>query len=146
MRRLSLGAAGAALAILLPAAAQAATGVTTSGVNMRAGPDTAYPVVTTVPAGAPVQIYGCLADRSWCDTLWVGQRGWVSASYLNVTWRGAPAPVVTYAPKVAVPVVTYNQATYWNAYYAGRPWYRTRQVYVGPNHQCFRGPRAVACR
>jgi len=134
MRSLSIAAAAAALAIVLPAAAQAATAIATSGVNMRAGPSTADPVVTTIPAGAPVQVYGCLADRSWCDTLWVGQRGWVSAAYLNVAWRAAP------------PVVVYDRTAYWNRYYVGRPWYAQRRVVVGPNHQCFRGPRVVACR
>ena len=49
--------AGLALigAAVLPGAANAAdNGFTTGNVNMRGGPNTYYPIITTVPYGAPV--------------------------------------------------------------------------------------------
>jgi hypothetical protein len=108
--------------------------VTTGNLNMRAGPDTTYPVVTTIPAGAPVQVFGCVNGRSWCDALWVGQRGWVSSAWLDATvWRTAP-------------IVRWNKAAYWNQYYVGRPWFATPRTFMGPNHRCFRGPFVTACR
>jgi uncharacterized protein YraI len=127
--------------------AHAAAGYTTGNVNMRAGPDTSFPVVATVPAGAPVQIFGCVKGWSWCDTLWAGSRGWVSGAYLNAAWQGATVPFVAYAPRLGVPVVAYNPNVYYQRYYVGRPWYPRAGVYVGPNHACIRGRWGnVACR
>ena len=134
MRRFPLFAAFSLLLVIAaPAIAAAANGFTTANVNLRAGPSTGYPVVTTVPANAPVQIFGCVKASSWCDTLWVGQRGWVSSAYLSAAWQSAP-------------YVVYDRNAYYNRYYVGRPWYPRRGVYIGPKHQCFRGPFVVACR
>jgi uncharacterized protein YraI len=113
---------------------------------MRAGPSVSFPVVAKLPAVAPVQIYGCIKDGSWCDTAWANQRGWVAGAYLSSIYRGAPVPVAVYAGQLGYPVVVYNQNVYWNRYYVGRPWYPRRHVTVGPNHQCSRGPFATACR
>ena len=100
---------------------------------MRAGPNIDFPVVTTIPANSPVQIFGCVQNQSWCDTAWGSQRGWVSNAYLSSVWQRAP-------------IVVYNQDNYYNAYYVGRPWYPSRHVYVGPNHICYHGPFASGCR
>lgn len=141
-----LAAAAFCLAFALPAAAHAANATTTSGVNMRAGPSVSYPVVASLPARAPVQIYGCVKDGSWCDTAWANQRGWVAGAYLTSIYRGAPVAVSTYAPRLGYPVVAYNRDAYWNRYYVGRSWYPKRHVYVGPNQKCFRGPLVSGCR
>lgn len=125
----------AALAILagLASAASAATGaVATGNVNLRAGPSTAYPIVTTVPAGAGIVTHGCLADYSWCDIGFAGLRGWVSARYIQIVTNGGPvvlSPVV--APRVGIVVVGFNQA-YWNAHYAAYPWYGSWARYHRP--------------
>lgn len=125
-----------ALAILagtISTGASAATGaVATGNVNLRAGPSTAYPVVTTVPAGAGIVTHGCLADYSWCDIGFAGLRGWVSARYIQIVYNGAPvvlSPVV--APRVGIVVVGFNQ-TYWHAHYAAYPWYGTWGRYYRP--------------
>lgn len=147
MQRALLTAACAALAaVALPAAANAANAATTTALNMRAGPGVTYPVVAAIPAGAPVQIYGCVRDGSWCDTRWVGERGWVAGAYLASIWRGALVPVATYAPRLGYPVVVYDRDVYWSRHYVGRPWYPRRQVFVGPSHRCYRGPLVTACR
>jgi len=124
--------------------AQAAPGYSTGNVNMRAGPSTAYPAVTVIPVGAPVEILGCLNGWAWCDTVYAGNRGWVAGSYLNASYRGARVPFVSYAPRIGVPVVAYNRDVYWRTHYRARPFYR--QYYVGPNHACVRGPRGAICR
>jgi hypothetical protein len=46
---------------------------------MRAGPETGFPRIVTLPAGAAVTVYGCSYGWSWCDTgwrslAWLGQR------------------------------------------------------------------------
>jgi uncharacterized protein YraI len=147
MRPASAAAAAAfVLAFAVPAVASAANAITTTSVNMRAGPSVSFPSVAQLPSGAPVQIYGCVKDGSWCDTSWASQRGWVAGAYLSTIYQGAPVSVAVYAPRLNYPVVAYNQAAYWNRYYVGRPWYAQRHVYIGPNHQCFRGPFATACR
>jgi uncharacterized protein YraI len=146
MRLASMLAAAFACFLALPAAANAANATTTGNLNMRAGPGTTFPVVAEVPAGAPVQIYGCVKGGSWCDTAWASQRGWVAGAYLTAIWRGAPVPVATYWPRLGYPVVVYDQNAYWNRYYVGRPWYARRHLYVGPNHTCFHGPFVAGCR
>ncbi len=147
MRPASAAAAAVfALFLALPAVANAANATTTATVNMRAGPSTAFPAVAAVPEGAPVQIYGCVKDGSWCDTAWASQRGWVAGDYLTSIYRGAMVRVATYAPRLGYPVVAYDQTAYWNRYYVGRPWYARRHLDVGPNHQCFRGPFVAGCR
>lgn len=127
-----------------PALAWAAPGFSTADVNMRAGPSTANPVVTTIPGGSPVEIVGCLAGWSWCDTLWAGYRGWVAGAYLNTAWQGQTVPFVSYARRLAVPVVVYDGPAYWRRYYAGRTWFFGP---YRPIHGCVRGARGrVVCR
>ncbi|HEY8614524.1 MAG TPA: SH3 domain-containing protein [Roseomonas sp.] len=72
----------AALLLGLAGPASAAPGFATGTVNLRAGPGITYPQVTVVPAGAPVEIFGCLQGYSWCDVGFGQVRGWVSANYL----------------------------------------------------------------
>jgi uncharacterized protein YraI len=148
MRHRSLFALAAFLFVMLtPGLASAAAGYTTGNVNMRAGPSTANPVITTIPAGAPVQIAGCLAGWSWCDTIYAGYRGWVAGAYLNAAWQGKVVPFVAYAPQVGVPVVVYNADVYGKRYHVGQPWYPRARVVIGPNHACVRGRFGnVACR
>lgn len=112
--------------IAAPAAALAARGYTTTSVNMRAGPGTAYPVVAAVPGGANLTIYGCLNDNSWCDVNWSGNRGWISADHLDYFYNNQYVYLPDYIDEIDVPVVTFVLGTYWNNYYAGRPWYHRR--------------------
>ena len=65
---------------LLATAAQAATGVATGSVNMRTGPGTSYAKITTIPAGAPVEVFGC---SSWCQVAYGGAQGYASANYIS---------------------------------------------------------------
>lgn len=96
--RFSLALVTAAL-VVLPAAAEAAgpaVAYTTANLNMRAGPGTNYPVITTVPRGGGVTVFGCTADFSWCDAAFANAKGWVSGRYLsyggNGIYYGRPIP------------------------------------------------------
>ena len=110
----------------------AARAVAFERVNMRAGPSTAYPVVMTLPAGARVTVHGCVRGYTWCDVGFTGVRGWVSAYYLEVLYRGRPVVVgPAVAPAVGIAVVGFSRA-YWDTYYVGRPWYRHWHRYYGP--------------
>ncbi|WP_208441227.1 SH3 domain-containing protein [Bartonella raoultii] len=58
--------------------------VASGQVLLRAGPATAYKVITTVPTGEKVQIYGCLSNKAWCSLRYNEKVGWASARYVNV--------------------------------------------------------------
>ncbi|MCJ7997087.1 SH3 domain-containing protein [Rhizobium cremeum] len=132
--------------IPLAAAAHAATAsVATANVNLRAGPGTAYPVVRVVPAGSPVATFGCLAGYTWCDIGYAGARGWVSASYITVTYGGTKVVVTpVIAPRVAIPVITYSEV-YWHTHYHAYPWYRRGPAYYRPPVVRPRGPCWDGC-
>ena len=76
-----------------------------SGVNVRSGPGTNYPVIGLAPFGAEGEIVGRTADSQW----WAaavpsapGGVGWVSADYVAVTGADS-VPVIVVAPPVYVP-------------------------------------------
>ena len=140
MKALAIPAAAAALAFaaLAPSSAEAATtAVSAASVNMRAGPSSGYPVVARLPSRAPLTLYGCNSNTTWCDVSWDGERGWVSATYVRVTYRGSYTVVSpAIAPAIGVAVVGYSYA-YWNAHYVGRPWYG----HWGRHHHHYHHPR-----
>lgn len=137
MRRYVLGAVAAVLVAVMSGPALAATrGATVSGVNLRAGPGTWYPVVMTMPPSAALTIYGCLDAASWCDVSWGGARGWVSSNYVRVYYQGESvvlSPAVI--PMIGLTVVAFNQA-YWNNHYASQPWRGNWNTYYrgGPGY------------
>jgi uncharacterized protein YraI len=94
--RLCLGFAAAIFAVALPAAADAATAVTTSNVNLREGPSTGYPVIMTLPGNTAVEIEGCA--QGWCKVDYSGTDGWMSEDFL----QGLVSPPTIVLP---VPVV-----------------------------------------
>jgi uncharacterized protein YraI len=136
----------AMLAGMTSVAAAATAAIATGNVNLRAGPSTAYPVVTVVPAGARITTYGCLDGYSWCDIGLGVTRGWVSANYIQVVYRGAPVVLTpTLGPRIGIVVVGYNRA-YWDRYYVRYPWYSTWRYYppvVAPRVNSF--DRTVEC-
>jgi len=78
--------------IAIPSIANAAYASTS--VNERAGPSTAYAIITTVPAGAYVEVHRC--PTSWCQVTYAGLTGWVSGSYIGhgAAYRYQPSVVV----------------------------------------------------
>lgn len=111
----------------LPAIAEAATAVATANVNMRSGPSTRYPAVVVIPAGARVDIRGCLSSANWCDVAAAGYRGWVSGSYLQTTYSQRRVYVgPQYYRPLGIPSVTFSVGRYWDDHYRNRPFYRDR--------------------
>lgn len=83
---------GFAAIVAAASAASAEPGRTVGAVNLRTGPSTAYARITTIPAGASIDIQYC---SGWCRVTWEGKEGWVAGSYVTAT-EGA-------RPQVAVP-------------------------------------------
>jgi uncharacterized protein YraI len=113
-------AATAMLASTTWAAAQEA--YTTSDVNMRAGPGSRYPVVTTIPSDREVFIHGCLSNWDWCDVSWRRNRGWVFSEYLEALYRSRRIAFDEYRTYVDIPFVSFSFG-YWDRHYRNRPWF-----------------------
>ncbi|MES1982991.1 MAG: SH3 domain-containing protein [Pseudomonadota bacterium] len=117
---------------LLPGVGAAQEAYTARPANVRAGPDRSYPLVAQLPAGAPLQMVGCLDDWSWCDVIFFGGgRGWVYAPALSYSYQDDFVPLYTYAPSLGIPIIAFSLGTYWDQYYRGRPWYRNRNEWAG---------------
>ncbi len=122
-----LAASMLAALVALPAIAEAAEGFATANVNMRSGPSTAYPAVTMIPVGAPLQINGCLNETPWCDVSFYGGRGWVAGRYIQATYQSRRIYVgPQYYRPLGIPTVVFNFDDYWGRYYRGRDFYRDR--------------------
>lgn len=127
-----MAASALAAVLAVPGAAMAQTVMSTADVNMRAGPGTRYPVVTTIPENRNVDVYGCDGDRDWCEVAWRGNRGWVFSDYLEVTGearmgRMRTGPLAELGAMFGLPTVGYDQEPYWDRYYADQPWYEARE-------------------
>lgn len=119
---LSIAALTAAATVAAPAAASASPAQVTANVNLRAGPGTQYYPILVLPAGAPVELYGCLQGYTWCDVSYGRERGWISSRYLSTFYSG---PAYRPRPYRSVPFLTFNFG-YWDNHYAHRPWYNNR--------------------
>ncbi len=96
---------------------------TTSNVNLRAGPDRGFPLVSWLPAGTPVTVFGCLNGWHWCDVAWGFNRGWVYGRFLAIPFGGQQVLIMNSGPRIGVPIVTFSVGPYWSTHYRGRPWY-----------------------
>lgn len=119
----------ASLALAVPALVQAADGFVTGNVNLRAGPDAGYPLITTIPTGTPVSIQGCTDGWEWCDVITMGTRGWAAGSFIQYRYQNQPVMVQAYGARIGIPIVSFVIGTYWNNYYRDRPFYRQRNYW-----------------
>jgi len=121
----------AAISLLLaaPVVAHAADGYVTGNVSMRAGPDSQYPLILTIPAGAAVSVQGCTTGWEWCDVIVPGGRGWVDGYYIQYQYQNQPVALPAYGAQIGVPIVTFVIATYWSNYYRNRSFYSQRNVW-----------------
>jgi uncharacterized protein YraI len=129
-------------ALLAPALAQAAPAFVTSGLNMRAGPGTEYPVVAQLDPGVQVEVLGCLEGYVWCDVAIGQDRGWVAGNYLQAPYYERREPIVSIGPAIGLPIVGFTVGSYWDSYYRNRPWYheRSRWDHYGPPPRRAFGP------
>jgi len=133
---LSIAALTAAATVAAPAVASASPAQVTANVNLRTGPGTQYYPILVLPAGAPIELYGCLQGYTWCDVSYGRERGWVSSRYISAFYSG---PVYRPRPYVSVPFLTFGYG-YWDNHYAHRPWYQYRPRPGRPGPDWDRGP------
>lgn len=107
-------------------AAHAQDGYVTVNLNMRAAPDIDYPLVTTIPAGTPVSVQGCIDDYQWCDVIAYNDRGWVAGDYIDFDYRGRRVPVIGYGAQIGIPIISFVIGDYWGRHYSHRSFYRQR--------------------
>jgi uncharacterized protein YraI len=146
MRSKLMVAGLAGLIGLAATAASAVPALTTNPLNLRSGPGTGYPVITTIPAGSAVEVGTC--QGSWCPVAWQSYEGYASGRYLQagagaVAPAPAPYPAAGVAPGVAAPYYGdgYYGDDYYDGGYYGAPiyrggrwwyngrWYNTRPVW-----------------
>jgi uncharacterized protein YraI len=126
-KNLAVIASGAlVLGILAPGVADSQTVTATADVNLRAGPGTGFPVVTTIPSTRNVTVYGCDQQRNWCDVEFRGNRGWVFADFLEVEHQQRRGAIAEIGVRLGLPTVTFEAGPYWDRHYADRPWYDDR--------------------
>lgn len=125
----------------LPAAVMAQEAFTTTAVNLRAGPDSDYPVVRWVPEGTAVEVHGCLSDYRWCDVEVYGDRGWMFATYLIYPYQSAHVPIPSYGPVIGLPILGFTIDSYWDDHYRRRPWYSDRPRWAHRHRPEYHPPR-----
>ena len=125
-KRKLLGVVAMAATLLTAGAAQAATAIATTNVNLRAGPSTQYPAVDVVRSGEDVRVFGCLETRSWCDVGFRGFRGWMSSNYLAIVDTGRRYTGPQVVERIGAPVIGFSFGRYWDDIYRSRSFYRER--------------------
>lgn len=131
----------AAAALSTPLFAGAQNAQTSKWVNVRAGPAREYPVVTQLPPATLVTVQGCLSDYSWCDVLAYGNvRGWVWSGNLLHLYQNAPVPIVSYGPRIGLPIISFILGAYWADHYRDRSWYRDRRSWESWHRDHYRPP------
>ena len=130
MRRSSLVYSLGALLLSAFGLASAQNAFTARPMNVRAGPNRDYPLVTQLDEGAPLDVHGCLNDWSWCDVSFDDNRGWIYAGGVSFVYQGERVPLYSYAPSLGLPIITFSLSRYWGNYNRGRPWYGQREEWA----------------
>jgi hypothetical protein len=84
-----------------PGTAASPTAITRTRLNVRAGPDTAYPLLGTLDEGQTVQMTGRNQDSTWWQIVYPpgsSARGWIAAEYTIVSGEPQSLLVISVAP------------------------------------------------
>jgi uncharacterized protein YraI len=160
VRTLMLAAGMAALLaplLTVPAAAQnanqrgnrAATAMAGRDTMLRAGPQSGYPQLRRIDQGQQVQLFGCLADRSWCEVGSGPDRGWASAPDLQVEVRGRRDSVANLYGEFGLGDRDFRIGDYWDENYRNQPFYGERgrwEDHYAQNYQPSWGQRQNGSR
>lgn len=106
LRTLALSTAIATVAAT-PLLAQM-TASTTTDLNFRAGPGPQYAAEGVIPAGAAVDVAGCLDGGEWCEVTYDGQTGYAYSAYLTTLVEEQPVVLYEAPSTVEVNTVTYE--------------------------------------
>jgi uncharacterized protein YraI len=118
----------AALVAVSAGWANAAPATVGTNTNLRQGPGTNFAVITTVPAGAVVDVIRC--GGTWCNVMANGSPGYMIAR--NIGLGGAPVPVAPPpGPVVVGPPVVYGPGPYYGPGFYGPRFYGPG-FYYGP--------------
>lgn len=128
----SLGLSAAGLFGVPGSASAQQAAFTNAPADVFAGPAPDYPVVSQLPQGIQLTVYGCTEGYSWCDVAVPNLRGWVDASTLSYPYQGNYVPLETYGATIGLPIVAFSVGAYWGSYYRGQPWYHEQQRWI--NH------------
>lgn len=131
-----------ALLLLAPVQARAAEVFTMHPMDLRAGPKHDYPLLMIVPAKAKLRLFGCLKKYDWCDVASGKLRGWIRGNHIAVTQHGRNIRIQPNAEALGVPVLAFNQNTYWGRYYPDRNFHVSKRVQQtdwrkGTNRRCY---------
>jgi len=114
--------------LLLPLSALAQTASTLRAVSVRAGPDQAFPLVTSLQPTTQVHVFGCTSGWKWCDISAGRVRGWVHSQYLTNMFRER------------TPIIDFSVEAYWDEHYRTRSWYVNRSAWTGWGSPGFHAP------
>jgi len=121
-----------ALTVLASGAQAQQTAQARFDVNLRAGPNQGFPVVSALYAGTVFTVLGCLGDFSWCDVQAPPHRGWVLANDLMVVEpNGNQAALNVAGAVIGIGVTTFILNNYWREHYYNRPWYGQSSYWNG---------------
>jgi uncharacterized protein YraI len=104
------GASALAAVVAAPSMAMALSAVAVTDLNMRAGPGSQYPIVTTIQGNDAVQIVGCLPEAPWCQVNWQGHQGWSYSEYLAITETDERIFVPQARSVLDIPIVAFEGA------------------------------------
>ena len=93
---------------------------------LRSGPQTRFPNVRRIDQGQQLQLFGCLADRSWCDVGFGPDRGWVGAPDLQVDVRGRRDSADNVYGELGLGDRDFRIGEYWDENYRSQPFYGER--------------------
>lgn len=108
------------------ASAYAQNAYVTANLNLRSAPDPDYPLITTLRAGTPVSVQGCIDDFLWCDVIAYGERGWVAGDYLEYDYDNRRVLLPSYGARIGIPIISFVIGDYWGRHYSHRSFYSHR--------------------